>query len=183
MGFAFNAIFTEPSFFALITTGATKNSLVHLFNLTIWPSLIRRLISSPTFTCLWIGILLPFSLIGIRGCLKTVCTRWFFDLLSLMKMSLYVLSKNSSNGCMFTPCHFLRPLNFPGGVIGLFWPLLHLVKLGLVDILSCFLDSCRHLVLVDILSCFQDSCRHLVLADILSCFHVILGNWLFDFPA
>ena len=56
-----------------------KQSLVHLSNLRMWPSSSNFSISFSTFACTWMGILLPFSLIGQRGYLNVVLTTWCID--------------------------------------------------------------------------------------------------------
>ena len=67
MGFASIASLTVPSFFAVMTIGEMKASLVHLLSFTMCPSWMSLRIYSPTFSWICTGIRRPFSWLGIRG--------------------------------------------------------------------------------------------------------------------
>ena len=87
--FESSAIFTDLSFFTVITTGLTKMSSGHFSSLEICLSSISLSNSRSSFSSRWRGR--PFCCIGLWFCLNIDFATWFFDFPSRVHKCGYLL--------------------------------------------------------------------------------------------
>ena len=86
-----SAIFTDLSFFTVITTGLTKRSSGYFSSFEICLSCINLSSSISTFSSKWSGTRRPFCCIGLWFCLNIDLATWFFDFPSLVQRCGYLL--------------------------------------------------------------------------------------------